>query len=117
MGTQVASKPGEPLELVKEDIKLSHDTSHHANKRKSRLNHTSKCKSNESVFISCQNRFEPLMGSDSMDDDFDTISLDTHACDAVTYDAEQSMDFSEIQSTGDWDKFDKELAEKKLIPL
>ena len=82
------SKSGEPLQVIKEDTKLSYYTSHHANQRKSRSSHTSKSKSNESAFISCQNRFEPLTGFDSMYDEFDILAFDTCACDAVTYGAE-----------------------------
>ena len=36
VGTQVASKSGEPLELFKEDVKLSDSIAHHASKKKTR---------------------------------------------------------------------------------
>ena len=36
VGTEVASKPGEPLELFKEDVKLSHNIPHQALKQKTR---------------------------------------------------------------------------------
>ena len=37
VGTQVASKPGEPLELFKESVKLSYNTPHHAVKHKAKF--------------------------------------------------------------------------------
>ena len=36
VGTQVASKPGEPLELFKESVKLSHNMPHQPLKQKTR---------------------------------------------------------------------------------
>ena len=76
MGTQVASKSGEPLELFKEDTKLSYDTAHHANQKYARSFCTTKSSNNEynqtaSSFIVCTNRFEPLMEEVSMSDDSD----------------------------------------------
>ena len=71
VGTQVASKPGEPLELFKEDVKLSHNIAHHAAKKKARSCHTT-INSKDDNSIVCINRFEPLMGEDLIIDDFDS---------------------------------------------
>ena len=56
------------------------------------------------------------MGFESMVKDFDTLDFKIHVCDAVTGDADQSMGFSEVKSTQDWDKFDKALAKKRVDP-
>ena len=42
VGTQVASKPGEPLQLFKEGVNLSHNTPHHASGQKIRSYKTTK---------------------------------------------------------------------------
>ena len=60
VGTQVASKPGEPLELFKEGVKLSHNTPHHAPRKEIRSCKTTKNCSSENIIV-CNNRFEPLM--------------------------------------------------------
>ena len=118
VGTQVASKSGEPLELFKEDTKLSYDTSHHANQRKPSLSHTLKSKKYASTASLCQNRFQSLTGSDSMNYDYETFDL-KHLilCDTVTYDAEQSMALLRGQSTLNWDTFARALVRKKVDPM
>ena len=69
-----------------------------------------KLKSNENTPILCENRFEPLMGSESMFEDFGTLDFEIHVGDAVIGDAEQRMDYLEVKSTQNCDKFDKALA-------
>ena len=103
MGTQVASKPGEPLELFKEDVKLSHEIAHHAFKKKARSHNTAINSQNDNSIV-CRNRFEPLMELDLLLDDFDMLESEIQAMDTVPGDTGQTL------------KFDKTLIKKKVDP-
>ena len=78
VGTQVASKPGEPLELFKEGVKLSHNIPHQPFKKKTRSCKTTKNCPSENVIV-CKNRFEPLMEEGLFLDDFDTLECEIQA--------------------------------------
>ena len=51
VGTQVASKPGEPLELFKEGVKLSDNTPHHAHRKEIRSCKTTKNGPSEHLIV------------------------------------------------------------------
>ena len=117
VGTQVESKSGEPLELFKEDAKMSYNAAHHANKKQTTSYGTTKSNSNVNKLpldssIVCTNKFKPLMGEDSMFDDFDMLDLDIQAGDTVTGDAGHIMSSAHDQNSQNWDKFDKALVKK-----
>ena len=82
VGTQVASKPGEPLELFKEGVKLSHNTPHHAPRKEIRSCKTTKNDPSENTIV-CNNRFEPLMEENLFSDDFDMLECKIQAVDTV----------------------------------
>ena len=90
VGTQVASKPGEPLELFKEDVKLSYNIAHHACKKKARsYNITINTQKDNSMV--CMNRFEPLIGKDLLLDDLDMLECEIQAVDTVPGDTGQTL--------------------------
>ena len=115
VGTQVASKSGEPLELFKEDVKLSYNTPHHAPSKESRS-----CKTNENGpsdnIIVCNNRFEPLMDENLFSDDFDMLECEIQAVDAVPGHTGQTVSSYHNENLQDCDKFDKALLKKRVHP-
>ena len=108
VGTQVASKPGEPPELFKEGVKLSYNTPHHALKQKAKPCKTTKNNPNDN-FIVCNNRFEPLMEENLLSGDFDMVECEIQAVDTVPCDTVSSFHNENLQ---DCDKFEKALLKK-----
>ena len=90
VGTKVASKPGELLELFKEDVRLTHDIAHYAFKKKARSYNTSINSQNDNSIV-CRNRFQPLMGDDLLLDDFDMPECEIQALDTVSGDTGQTL--------------------------
>ena len=111
VGTQVASKPGEPLELFKEGVMLSDNTPHHAHRQEIRSCKTTK---NEHIIV-CNNRFEPLMEENLFSDDFDMLECEIQAVGTVPGDTGQTVS-SYHSKNYDCDKFDKALIKKRVDP-
>ena len=84
VGTQVASKPGEPLELFKENVKLSH------NKKKAKFCKTTRNNQNDN-FLVCNNRFEPLTEENLIADDLDMLENEIQAVDTGPGDTGQVL--------------------------
>ena len=115
VGTQVASKPGEPLELFKEGVKLSHNTPHHAPRKEIRSCKTTKNGPSENIIV-CNNRFEPLMEENLFSDDFDMLECEIQAVDTVPGDTGQTVSSYDNENLQDCDKFDKALLKKRVEP-
>ena len=108
VGTQVASKPGEPLELFKEGVKLSDNTPHHAHRKEIRSCKTTKNGPSEHIIV-CNNRFEPLMEENLFSDDFDMLECEIQAVGTVPGDTGQTVSSYHSENLQDCDKFDKAL--------
>ena len=115
VGTQVASKPGEPLELFKEGVKLSHNIPHQALKQKTRSCKTTNNCPSENI-IECNNRFEPLMEEGLFLDDFDMLECEIQAVDTALGDTGQTVSSYYNENLQDGDKFDKALLKKRVDP-
>ena len=115
MGTQVASKPGEPLELFKEDVKLSYNTPHHAPRKDIRCCKTTENDPSDNI-IMCNNRFEPLMDENLFPDDFDMLECEIQAVHAVPGHTGQTGSSYHNENLQDCDKFDKALLKKRVHP-
>ena len=108
VGTQVASKPGKPLELFKEDVKLSHNTPHHALRKEIRSCKTTKNGPSENIIV-CNNRFEHLMEENLFSDDLQAVHT-------VPGDTGQTVSSYHSENLQDCDKFDRALLKKRVDP-
>ena len=115
VGTQVASKPGEPLELFKESVKLSHNTPHHAVKHKAKFCKTTRNNKNEN-FLVCNNRFETLTEENLIADDLDMLENEIQAVDTGPGETGQMSSSFIHEQLQDCDKFDIALSKKKVDP-
>ena len=115
VGTQVASKPGEPLEFFKESVKLSHNTPHHAVKHKAKFCKTTRNNKNENILV-CNNTFEPLTEENLISDDLDILENEIQAVDTGPGDTGQISSSFKNEQLQDCDKFDIALLKKKVDP-
>ena len=115
VGTQVASKPSEPLELFKESVKLSHSTPHHAVKHKAKFCKTTRNNQNHN-FLVCNNRFESLTEQNLIADDLDMLENEIQAVDTGPGDTGQVSSSFQSEQLQDCDKFDIALLKKKVDP-
>ena len=114
VGTQVASKLGEPLELFKEDVKLSHNTLHHAPRQEIRSCKTTKNCPNENIIV-CNNRFAPLMEENLFSDDFDMLECEIQAVDTAPANTGPTVSSFHNENLLDCDKFDKALLKELTL--
>ena len=115
VGTQVASKPGEPLELFKEDVKLSNNQPQHAVRKNTKVVKTTDTNLNHN-FITCSNRFEPLMEENQMLDELGMHEYDFQAVDTVSCDTGEICSLPQNEILKNCDDFDKALVKKRLHP-
>ena len=115
VGTQVASKPGQPLELFKQDVKLSHITPHHTPSQKARPCKTTNNCPSDNVLL-CKNRFEPLMEDNLFLDYIDILECEIQAVDTAPGDTGQTVRLSHNKNLQDCDKFDKALLKNRVDP-
>ena len=115
VGTQVASKPGEPLELFKEGAKLSQNMPHQPFKQKTKFCKTTENCPSENIIV-CKNRFEPLMEENLFLDHFDTLKCEIQAVGTAPGDTGPNVSSYHNENLQDCDKFDRALLKKRVAP-